>query len=144
MKVQDFSNHRRLVPLYHVFTFLLLLVLGAGSIVHFKHTLSYGHGRVDAAMMVVAFVILSSVYFYARLFALRAQDRAIRAEENLRHFVLTEKLLDPRLTISQIIALRFATDDEFIELAKRAADENMSQDDIKKAIKHWRPDHHRV
>ena len=144
MKVQDFSNHRRLVPLYHVFTFLLLLVLGVGSIVHFKHTLSYGHGRLDAAMMVVAFVILSSVYFYARLFALRAQDRAIRAEENLRHFVLTEKLLDPRLTISQIIALRFATDDEFIELAKRAADENMSQDDIKKAIKHWRPDHHRV
>ena len=144
MKVQDFSNHRRLVPLYHVFTFLLLLVLGVGSIVHFKHTLSYGHGRLDAAMMVVAFVILSSVYFYARLFALRAQDRAIRAEENLRHFVLTEKLLDSRLTISQIIALRFATDDEFIELAKRAADENMSQDDIKKAIKHWRPDHHRV
>ncbi len=144
MKDQNYSNHRRLVPLFHIFTFLLLLVLGAGSIVHFKHTLSYGHGRLDAAMMVIAFLVLSSVYFYARLFALRAQDRAIRAEENLRHFVLTEKLLDPRLHISQVIALRFAKDEEFIELAKRAADENMSQDDIKKAIKNWRADHHRV
>lgn len=144
MKEQNYSNHRRLVPLFHIFTFLLLLIMGGGSIVHFKHTLDYGHGRLDAAMTVVAFLILSSVYFYARLFALRAQDRAIRAEENLRHFVLTGKLLDPRLTIQQVIGLRFAKDDEFIELSRRAADENMSQDDIKKAIKNWRGDYHRV
>jgi hypothetical protein len=144
MKDQNYANHRRIVPLFHIVTFLLLLTLGAGSIVHFTHSLSYGRGRLDAAMMVLAFLILASVYFYARLFALRAQDRAIRAEENLRHFVLTGKLLDPRLTIAQVIGLRFAKDEEFIELAKRAADENMAQDDIKKTIKHWRGDHHRA
>lgn len=144
MKEQNYSNHRRLVPLYHIYTLILLLLLGAGSIIHFSHTLSYGKGRLDAAMMVIAFLCLSSVYFYARLFALRAQDRAVRAEENLRHFALTGKLLDPRLSMSQIIALRFAKDEEFIELAKKAADENMEREDIKKAIRNWRADHYRV
>ena len=144
MKEQNYKNHRRIVPLYHGFAFLLLLVLVIGSAIHFNHTLQYGKGRLDAAMMALASVILVLIFFYARLFALRAQDRAIRAEENLRHFVLTGKLLDPRLTIAQVIGLRFAKDDEFIELAKRAAAENMSQDDIKKAVQNWRADHHRA
>lgn len=144
METQNYANHRRIVPLYHILTFALLLVLGIGSVIQFGHALQYGRGRLDAAMMIVTLVILSLIFFYARLFALRVQDRAIRAEENLRHFVLTGKLLDPRLTLRQIIALRFAKDDEFIELSKRAADENMSGSDIKKSIKHWRGDHHRA
>ena len=78
------------------------------------------------------------------MFALKAQDRAIRAEENLRHFVLTGKLLDPKLTVRQIIGLRFASDGEFVALAQRAAAENLSEDDIKKAIKTWKPDTYRV
>ena len=73
-----------------------------------------------------------------------AQDRAIKAEENLRHFALTGKLLDGRLTPSQIIALRFASDNEFVILADRAIIENLSNKDIKKAIQYWRADHHRV
>ena len=79
-----------------------------------------------------------------RIFALRAQDRAIRAEENLRHFALTGKLLDSRLNMAQVIALRFADNEEFIELAKKAADNNMSSDDIKKTIQKWKADHHRA
>ena len=64
--------------------------------------------------------------------------------ENLRHFALTGKLLDPRLTIKQIIGLRFASDGEFVELARKAADENMPLDTIKKSVKNWRADHDRV
>ena len=78
------------------------------------------------------------------MFPLRAQDRAIRAEESLRHFVLTGQLLDKRLTLSQIIGLRFASDAEFPALAQRAAAESMSLDEIKKAVKVWRPDHDRL
>jgi len=89
-------------------------------------------------------VCLLFLFFFARSFPLRAQDRAIRAEENLRHFVLTGKLLDSRLTIRQIIGLRFAPDDEFVALAKRAVDENLSEDDIKKAVKNWKGDYYRV
>jgi len=79
-----------------------------------------------------------------RSFSLKAQDRAIRAEENLRHFVLTGKVLDKSLTIRQIIALRFAPDEEFIALAERAVKENLSNDDIKKAVKNWKEDNHRA
>ena len=84
------------------------------------------------------------LFFIARVFPLKAQDRAIRAEENLRHYVLTGKLLDARLTPRQIIGLRFAADEEFVELAHKAAEENLSEDAIKKAIKNWRPDTYRV
>ena len=48
-----------------------------------------------------------------RVYPLKAQDRAIRADENLRHFAMTGKLLDPRLTVKQVVALRFASDGEF-------------------------------
>ncbi len=79
-----------------------------------------------------------------RVFALKAQDRAISAEENLRSFATTGKLLDPKLTTRQIIGLRFAGDDEYADLAKKAVANNMSEDDIKKAIKNWKSDEYRV
>jgi hypothetical protein len=79
-----------------------------------------------------------------RLSMLKAQDRAIRAEQALRHFIATGKPLDPRLTLGQIIALRFASDAEYVDLARRAADEGLAPDDIKRAVKNWRPDTHRV
>jgi hypothetical protein len=75
---------------------------------------------------------------------LKGQDRVIRAEEKLRHFILTGKPLDARLTTKQIIGLRFASDAEFPELARKAADENLSMDAIKKSVKNWRADHDRL
>ena len=84
------------------------------------------------------------LFFFCRIFALKAQDRAIRAEENLRHFAMTGKLLDPKLTIRQIIGLRFASDEEFVALARRAAEEGLTEDAIKRAVKQWRPDTYRV
>lgn len=78
------------------------------------------------------------------MFALGAQDRAIRAEENLRHYILAGKLLDARLAPKQIVALRFAPDEEFVALARRAADENMAPDAIKRAVRNWRADIYRV
>jgi len=81
---------------------------------------------------------------YARSFALKAQDRAIRAEEQLRHYVLTGKLLDPRLTVKQVVGLRFASNEELVALAQRAADQNLAPKDIKQSVKNWRPDTYRV
>jgi hypothetical protein len=106
---------------------------------------------VDDSENKLSYLLLSLVCFatlvlgyFARALALKAQDRAIRAEENLRHFVLTGKLHDSRLSLSQVIALRFASDDEFVELSKKAAEQNMKPVDIKKQIKNWREDHNRV
>jgi hypothetical protein len=78
------------------------------------------------------------------MFSLKAQDRAIRAEENFRHYILTGKPLDSRLTTRQIIGLRFASDEEFPALAVRAVEENLSEDEIKRLVKKWRPDYYRV
>jgi hypothetical protein len=95
-------------------------------------------------MLIVISLILGILFWYSRVFALKAQDRAIRAEENFRHFILTGKPLDNRLRMSQIVALRFASDEEFSLLAKKAIDENLSSREIKKSIKNWRADHNRV
>ena len=77
-------------------------------------------------------------------FPLRAQDRAIRAEERLRYFILTQKTLPENLRISQIIALRFADDAEFPGLVDRAVKEGMSAKEIKAAIQNWKGDYYRV
>jgi hypothetical protein len=103
------------------------------------------HERIYDAALITAFsfaVLLTALF--ARVFALRAQDRAIRAEENLRHFAMTGKLLDARLSALQIVALRFASDGEFAALAQKAAQDGMKPGDIKRAVKNWRADDYRA
>jgi hypothetical protein len=144
MAAQSYVNHRRYVFMYHVVLFgvLVLTLVGAGVNL-FK---SFGdHQRLYSASLILVLVLCVLVLFFlARIFALKAQDRAIRAEENLRHYVLTGKLFDSRLTVRQIIGLRFASDEEFVALAIRAAEENLSEEEIKKAVKNWRADTYRV
>ncbi|MBM3915438.1 MAG: hypothetical protein FJ348_05290 [Sphingomonadales bacterium] len=79
-----------------------------------------------------------------RSYGLKVQDRAIRTEERLRHFILTGQPLDKRLKMGQIVALRFAADQEMPALAKRAAEETLTPKQIKQAITEWRPDLRRV
>jgi len=57
---------------------------------------------------------------------------------------LTGERLDPRLSIKQIVGLRFASDAEFVELARKAAAEGLPQDAIKRSVKTWRADHDRI
>lgn len=80
----------------------------------------------------------------ARMFALKAQDRAARAEEKLRYFILAGKALPAELRMGQILALRFSNDDEFINLVDKVVANNLSADAIKKEIKNWRGDYHRI
>lgn len=142
MTEQNYKNHTRIVPVWHVITSLLLVAALSGSIVVLLH--SDAHNHYSAVVLFVISLILVLFYVYIRSFALKAQDRAIRAEENFRHFILTGKPLDSQLRLSQIIALRFASDAEFSALAKRAVAEQLSQKQIKQAIQNWRADHNRV
>ncbi|HQW44150.1 MAG: hypothetical protein IPP02_12725 [Chitinophagaceae bacterium] len=139
---QNFKNHTRLVTGYHGITGLLILAGLIGSIVNLIN--ADAHTHYSAALLVVVFLCLIGIFWYARVFALKAQDRAIRAEENFRHYILTGKPFDAQLRIGQIIALRFASDEELPGLAKKAVAEQLSQKQIKEAIKNWRADHHRV
>jgi hypothetical protein len=143
-KVQNYSNHAQVVPMYHYVTQGLLQLTFIGACVNLYQ--SWGdHSRFYSASLLVTLTFGTLlVALYARAFALKAQDRAIRAEEQLRHYVLTGKLLDPRLTMRQIVGLRFASNDEFVVLAQRAADQNLPPKDIKQAVKNWRADTYRV
>ena len=142
MQTQNFKNHARLVPLYHFVTFILLVVILIGSIVNLTN--SAKENIYSASLLVALTIATILIALFARTFALKAQDRAIRAEENFRHFVATGQPLDNRLRMGQIIALRFAGDDEFVALAKKAISENMSAKDIKMAIQNWKGDYHRA
>ena len=144
MATQNYSNHVRLVPGFHFVLASILFLTLIGSLINLYK--SWGvHGQFySAALIVVLTICCGLLFYYTRTFPLKAQDRAIRAEENLRHFVLTGKLLDARLTIGQIIALRFAPDNEFVDLARKAADGNMPAADVKRAIKNWKADDYRV
>ncbi len=141
---QTYENHRRFVPMFHAVLFGLLVLTLIGSLVNLYHSLGDHQRLYSASLIVVLTLCVLMLFFFCRIFALKAQDRAIRAEENLRHFVLTGRLLDPGLTIRQIIGLRFAQDDEFVELAKRAMRDGLSEDAIKRAVKNWRADTYRV
>jgi hypothetical protein len=99
---------------------------------------------MSAIVLLLISVLFTIIIMIIRSYPLKAQDRAILAEEGLRHFILTGKRLDTSLTRSQIFALRFANDAEFPALCKRTASEMLSNDEIKKAIVSWRGDHFRI
>lgn len=140
---QDYANHRRLVPAYHYVLFPLMVAVLVGSVVNLIG--SIGTENLYSASLILALTIaLMFTWFLTRSFPLKAQDRAIRAEENLRHYVLTGRLLDPRISIRQVIGLRFASDEEFVSLTARAVSESLSEDEIKQAVRSWRADHDRV
>jgi hypothetical protein len=144
MSNQNLANHTRLVPLYHFVLLPLLLLTLIGSVVNLYESIGDHQRLYSAALIVVLSICGMLAAFLVRTFPLKAQDRAIRAEENLRHFALTGKLLDTRLAPLQIVALRFACDGEFAALAARAANDNLAPKDIKQAIKTWRGDEYRV
>lgn len=145
MQAQNYRTHRQFVPMYHFFLYPVILACIAASVWIFYTAFYLTHsGELIATTIGVLSLALLLLCYYARSFALKAQDRAIRAEENLRHFVLTGKLLDRRLHTSQIIALRFASDTEFLILAERAANEGLKAEEIKKAIVNWKSDYYRA
>ena len=144
MKQQNYSNHRRFVLMYHGLTFFLILLLLVSSIYYTISAMSCNQSLKPGLFLSVISLVLMNLFFFARVFALKAQDRAIRAEENFRHYLLTGKPLDSKLSIRQIVGLRFASDEEFPALAQKAVEENISENDIKKAVKNWRGDYYRV
>jgi hypothetical protein len=142
MKEQNFKNHVQLVTGYHRVTLVGILLFLVASVNYLIK--STPENKYLASMLFLLSLVIVLMAWYLRIFALKAQDRAIRAEENLRHFVLTGKLLPSQLRMGQIIALRFAPDAEFLVLVEKAVKENLSNKDIKLAIQNWKADFDRV
>jgi hypothetical protein len=136
---QHYGNHKRFYPPFHFFT-IPLAVLGLAFAIYSCVAIP----TIITGLLVLAFFLIAIIAVMARMFALKAQDRAARAEEKLRYYILAGKALPPDLRMGQILALRFASDEEYLALADRALLEKLSPDEIKKAIKNWRGDYHRI
>lgn len=142
MQDQNFKNHAKMVPGFHYIGLISILALLGGSINYLIRATP--ENKYLASLLTLVAFILALLWIYIRTFPLKAQDRAIRAEENLRHYVLTGKLFPVELKMQQIIALRFAPDSEYLALLDRAIKENLSNKQIKMDIQHWKADHHRL
>ena len=140
MQEQNFKKHARYVPGFH---FLTSGVIISALIIAIVLLVSTGFSLSSVFDLLVV-LSLGLLFFYIRHFSTVNQDRIIRAEENFRSYRLTGKALDQRLTKSQVVALRFAGDEEFPVLSGKAIEENLKPSDIKKAVQQWRADHHRV
>jgi hypothetical protein len=140
---QDYKSHRQFVPLFHFFVLPILLINLGVEISRLIHNQT--GSQIWAVIVAVALVGLA---FATRGMAVRAQDRIIRAEERQRLSSLLpaehrDKVND--LTPGQLVALRFASDEEAPDLAQRTmTGEFKTQNEIKKAIRNWRADLHRV
>ncbi len=144
MKEQNLANHSRIVPAFHFGVLIPVLIMITCSALTLYRHYNLGWGLMIPSILLLGSVVLFLLAFLARGFALKAQDRAIRAEENLRYFAITGKLLDSKLRLGQIIALRFAPNNEFVDLAHLAVEKDLSPKEIKQSIKNWKGDYHRA
>lgn len=144
MREQNIENHVRWVPAFHFFVVPVLILNFVQSIFRLIHTW-FNWNALVAALTALALVFLM---FQARVFALRVQDRVIRLEERRRMSRLFPEELQARInefTSAQLVALRFASDEELPTLARQVLnDKTTDQKMIKKSIKHWRADYLRA
>ena len=143
MAVQTYSNHTRWYPLFHFVVVPLLALNFLSHLVRFIMAPSWSIG-----FWVLLSITLILLALAARLQALKAQDRLIRLEERLRYREVLSSDLAKRadsLSPGQIIALRFAPDEELGSLVERTVSGEFTKNkEIKQAIKTWRPDTFRV
>jgi hypothetical protein len=139
---QTFANHAKVVPAYHYFTVGLITIYFVYRLYLLVTAVSLANG-----MGLVAATALLMVFFWARIFALRVQDRVIRMEMHLRIASLAPDLT-PRVgqfTMNQLCSLRFASDAELPELARKVLGERLDdRTAIKKMIRDWHADHARA
>jgi hypothetical protein len=139
---QSFKNHARFDPLFHFFLAWIFLANIVFAVIHAMH-----HPRLFTWWLVVASVAAFVALFKLRSYPLKVQDRVIRLEERLRLQALAPQEWHAqiyRLKEDQLIGLRFASDDEVVELAKQALEHGWNRKQIKQHIQSWRADYWRV
>ena len=135
---QTFENHAKIVPVYHYFTFGLLFV----NLLWRLYSAAVGFS-MDTVMSLVVAVALVMVALFARIFALKVQDRVIRLEMRLRLAQLAPDLTArfDELTVNQLCGLRFASDAELPDLTRLVLTEKLDdRKAIKQMIRDWQAD----
>jgi hypothetical protein len=137
---QNFANHRRIVPLYHVGTFGILAINLIWRLLQLVRWASW-----QALLELLVAAALLGLFFYTRVFVLTVQDRIIRLEMRLRLKEILPADLKSRideLTRDQFVALRFASDAEMPDLMREVLTNNIrNRDEIKRRVRNWVPDY---
>lgn len=147
--MQSYQNHSRIYKPHHITFFLISLVLMGISIYRFIYSLTAGAGNAWLWGVIIGVVILLTWFsgMTRNHYAMTLQNRLITDEVKFRYYRMTgntfrEDQLD--LEDKQLYALRFAGDDEFINLIQQADEENLSSKEIKQSVENWNPDYQRV
>lgn len=143
MKKQTYSNHVRYYFPHHFIFYPLILVGFSVSVVYYC-----SQKNLVWLFVALLFIIIGVLSFMLRQhYALTLQDRIIAQEVRFRYFTLTGQrfeVFEERLSLDQVLALRFASDEELPALVEKALAENLSPQSIKQSIIHWRADYMRV
>ncbi|MGA8013927.1 MAG: DUF6526 family protein [Candidatus Acidiferrales bacterium] len=138
-ETQNFQNHAKFVPAFHFVTLPILLVNLGWSIYRLVH--AFSADSVIALLVALALLLLA---FTLRVMVLTVQDRVIRLEMRLRMQQLLPAEIRPRIsefTVGQLVALRFASDAELPDLARKVLqDKLMDRKAIKQLVRDWQPD----
>ena len=135
---QEYANHRSR-PLGWIITALCAVLGFVGMVLFVVRTPSV----ISVALLLVAAAVVGLVTLIRR-YVTRLQDRIIRLEMRVRLMALGREHDITRLTMRQLVALRFASDAELPALIDRALAEKLTPEQIKRAVSNWQPDRMRT
>lgn len=147
--MQNYQNHRRFYTPHHFVFYPVGLILFGISLYCMGYSLGNNNGEfwIWFVLSGAIFLIIWIAFMMRQHYALTLQNRIIVDEVKFRYFRLTGKSIDEMsytFNESQLFALRFANDDEFLKLVEDTISENLNADQIKKRIKNWKADNRRV
>ncbi len=142
--MQNFKNHSRYNPLHHFVLTPISFTLLVWTIINLFQDENTVSQKVYFLLISMAIFSLSLI---SRMYATKNQDRIIRLEMRQRYFEMTGKSFaekESQLRLGQIIALRFASDEELLSLIEKTIAEKLKSNEIKQAIRNWQADNNRV
>jgi len=140
MKTQNLENHKRLHPLYHFF----MVPISVLTIILAVYLTFTNENFIEGIFYLLLSCLLGLTILLTRVYSLSTQNRLIRVEMRLRYFELTSRHfseVENQLNLSQIIALRFAGDEELEALIQKTIEEKLTSEEIKKRVKDWKGDY---
>jgi len=145
--MQNYNNHTKYFPFHHFVVAPLSLGLLSWSIWNLAEAYARDLDTGLYLFLLLAAFLLFLIPILARIYALKNQNRIIRLEMRFRYFQLTGTSfldLETKLTLGQLIALRFAGDGELVGLIEDAVAQKLTPKAIKQRIQNWQGDHCRV
>ncbi len=141
-ETQSAANHTKYDPITH-FVLMPIFVINLGLSIYWAVHDPERRLGLDLWLVVLALALIL-VNMKMRIYSLRVQDRLIRLEERLRVAALASAAEASRLSPGQLIALRFASDEELPMLVTHTLGEGLTSRQIKERITSWRPDSVRI